>query len=548
MDGGFVAPNFAWWQGRASALALNTEGRELVGPCPNCGGDDRFAVKRLDNGGALVNCRQCKDYPAILRGAGWNAPPPDEPPTREFKYRDPNGKHYHSSFRKGDGPGKKVWQRAGFKGRPHPYRIDHLPDAGDRPIVIAEGEPKADRLAALGYAALAWCGGAGAVLRTRWDALEGFTVILWPDNDAKGVGAMERLAEALQGQDCAVRWVAVPDGKPKGWDCNNATDDDVHRLIAEAGDFVVSLEARRDDEISFPTMAEFLSLDLTPPEMVVEGLFTAAGLNAIGSKPDTGKTTFERTMAMAVARGEPFLGRATKRGPVFLGLFEEDPAFTRDFLLKLGATADDPIYPWIGPPPEDLFDLLAAWCGRIKPALIILDTMAKAMPGVDLNDYSEANRAIMPYATLARTERTCILFAHHNRKGEGGDTGEELLGSTAIRGNMDTTLIIRTEGERRVMETTQRYGANLPETYLDIDESTGRVIAAGEKRETRRSEMRDDILYVVGEAGEPMKKSDIEDKVKGSGKAIRAMCDRLAQEGALNSWKQGNAIMYALPN
>ena len=251
---------------------------------------------------------------------------------------------------------------------------------------------------------------------------------------------------------------------------------------------------------------------------------------------------------MAVARGETFLGRRTKQGPVFLGLFEEDPAFTRDFLVKMGATAADPIYPWIRPAPENLFEGLAAWIGRVKPALVILDTMAKAMPGVDLNDYSETNRAITPYATLAREARTCILFSHHNRKGEGGDTGEELLGSTTIRGNMDTTMIIRTEGGRRIMETTQRYGANMPETYLDIDEATGRVDAAGEKREARRSDMRENILYIVGEAGEPMKKSDIEDKVKGSGKAVRAMCDQLAKEGALASWKQGNAIMYALPN
>ena len=123
-----------------------------------------------------------------------------------------------------------------------------------------------------------------------------------------------------------------------------------------------------------------------------------------------------------------------------------------------------------------------------------------------------------------------------------------MLGSTAIRGNIDTTLIIRTEGARRVIETTQRYGANMPETYLDIDEATGRIQAAGEKRESRRSEMRENILYIVGEAGEPMKKSQIEERVTGGANAIRAMCDRLAEEGALKSWKQGNAIMYALPN
>ena len=550
MDGAFVAPPFSDWQGKAPALGLKRQGRELVGPCPACGGTDRFAVKPTEGGASLIHCRGCKGFVDIVKAAGFaeDRPTNGAVPTREFQYRDLSGKHYHSAFRQGDGPGKKCWQRPGFKGRPLPHRIEHHADFGDHPIVIAEGEPKADRLARLGYAAVAWCGGAEAVLRTRWDALGGSDVILWPDADKPGMKAMEQLSGVLEGLGCAVRWVAVPDGKPKGWDCMDASEADIHRLIEGAGDFVVSLGAGRDDETFVPTMGEFLDMDLTPPEFLVEGLFTAAGLNAVGAKPDAGKTTFERTLAMAVARGETFLGRRTKQGPVFLGLFEEDPSFTRDFLVKLGATADDPIYPFIQSAPEDMFDKLAAWIETHRPALVIVDTMAKAMPGVDLNDYSETNRAIAPYLNLARTTRTCILFAHHNRKGEGGDTGEELLGSTAIRGSIDTTLIIRTEGDRRVMETTQRYGANMPETYLDIDEATGRVQAAGEKRETRRSDMRENILYIVGEAGEPMKKSDIEDKVKGSGKAIRAMCDRLAEEGALTSWKQGNAIMYALPN
>ena len=550
MDGAFVAPTFADWQGRAAALGLKRSGRELVGACPACGGNDRFAVKPTEGGASLIHCRGCKGFIDIVKAAGFaeDRPTNGAVPTREFQYRDLLGEHYHSAFRRGDGPDKKCWQRAGFKDRPLPYRIEHRADFLDLPVVIVEGEPKADRLAALGYAAVSWCGGAHAVLRTRWDALAGYDAILWPDHDTPGVKAMQRLGETLEAFGGPVRWVSVPDGKPKGWDCMDASEGDIHELIEGAGDFVVSLGAGRDDETFVPTMAEFLTADLTPPEFLIEGLFTAAGVNAIGAKPDTGKTTFERSLAMAVARGETFLGRRAKQGPVFLGLFEEDAAFTRDFLLKLGATANDPVYPCIRPAPEHLFDRLASWVDDKKPALVILDTMAKAMPGVDLNDYSEVNRAITPYVNLARSARTCILFSHHNRKGEGGDTGEELLGSTAIRGNIDTTLIIRPDGNRRVMETTQRYGANMPETYLDIDEATGRIQAAGEKRETRRSEMRESILCIVGEAGEPMKKSQIEEKVTGGANAIRAMCDRLAKEGALKSWKKGNAIMYALPN
>ena len=398
MDGAFVAPTFADWQGRAAALGLKRSGRELVGACPACGGNDRFAVKPTEGGASLIHCRGCKGFIDIVKAAGFaeDRPTNGAVPTREFQYRDLLGEHYHSAFRRGDGPDKKCWQRAGFKDRPLPYRIEHRADFLDLPVVIVEGEPKADRLAALGYAAVSWCGGAHAVLRTRWDALAGYDAILWPDHDTPGVKAMQRLGETLEAFGGPVRWVSVPDGKPKGWDCMDASEGDIHELIEGAGDFVVSLGAGRDDETFVPTMAEFLTADLTPPEFLIEGLFTAAGVNAIGAKPDTGKTTFERSLAMAVARGETFLGRRAKQGPVFLGLFEEDAAFTRDFLLKLGATANDPVYPCIRPAPEHLFDRLASWVDDKKPALVILDTMAKAMPGVDLNDYSEVNRAITP--------------------------------------------------------------------------------------------------------------------------------------------------------
>ncbi len=93
--------------------------------------------------------------------------------------------------------------------------------------------------------------------------------------------AIEQLSGVLEGLGCAVRWVAVPDGKPKGWDCIDASEADIHRLIEGAGDFVVSLGAGRDDETFVPSMREFLDMDLTPPEFLVEGLFTAAGLNAV---------------------------------------------------------------------------------------------------------------------------------------------------------------------------------------------------------------------------------------------------------------------------
>ena len=50
---------FADWAG--ALPQCKRKGRELVGPCPLCGGFDRFHVTRLRDGGALVGCRGCID-------------------------------------------------------------------------------------------------------------------------------------------------------------------------------------------------------------------------------------------------------------------------------------------------------------------------------------------------------------------------------------------------------------------------------------------------------------------------------------------------------
>ena len=68
------------WHDRAGELQLKPRGKSLVGPCPACGGTDRFSVEERD-GKALLQCRQCtpngqsqagKDaYKKILREAGF---------------------------------------------------------------------------------------------------------------------------------------------------------------------------------------------------------------------------------------------------------------------------------------------------------------------------------------------------------------------------------------------------------------------------------------------------------------------------------------------
>ncbi len=66
-------PSWADWCDAAAGLDLVNRSGELVGPCPSCGGTDRFHVSRRGPD-ALVGCRGCVDggasgFAAVLRAA-----------------------------------------------------------------------------------------------------------------------------------------------------------------------------------------------------------------------------------------------------------------------------------------------------------------------------------------------------------------------------------------------------------------------------------------------------------------------------------------------
>jgi KaiC/GvpD/RAD55 family RecA-like ATPase len=58
-------------------------------------------------------------------------------------------------------------------------------------------------------------------------------------------------------------------------------------------------------------------------DWLVGGLLPAGGLSLVIAKPKVGKSTFARHVAHAVARGDPFLGRRTRRGGVLYISVEE---------------------------------------------------------------------------------------------------------------------------------------------------------------------------------------------------------------------------------
>ena len=155
--------------------------------------------------------------------------------------------------------------------------------------------------------------------------------------------------------------------------------------------------------------------------------------------------------------------------------------------------------------------------------------------------------ALSPFVALARRHKTCVLVCHHNRKSEGVDPFDELLGSTAARGNADTILHMKRSGDQRILRTEQRYGDDLPQTVLALDPDTQRIENGGAITEAKARELKAEILEVIASHDGPMKKGDIEKAVEGKHERKRSCLDEMCKNGVLESRKQGSAILYQIP-
>lgn len=89
---------------------------------------------------------------------------------------------------------------------------------------------------------------------------------------------------------------------------------------------------------------DLLELPPDPTRWVWDQTLPAGGASILVSKPKIGKTHLAVNLSIAVARGIPFLGRATQQcGIVYLSLDASLPEIAETF-LSFGLMATDPVY------------------------------------------------------------------------------------------------------------------------------------------------------------------------------------------------------------
>jgi hypothetical protein len=266
------------------------------------------------------------------------------------------------------------------------------------------------------------------------------------------------------------------------------------------------------DDLGLVSVGELLGEPTEAHSWVVADRLPAAGLGLLAGKPKAGKSTAARCLALAVARGAPWLGFSTLAGPVIYLALEEKRQELRQHFRALGATAADSIAILCASAPVDALERLRREVERRRPVLIIIDPLFRFVRVDDGNDYATMTAALEPLMTLARETGACVLLVHHLGKGERAD-GDNVLGSTAIFAAVDSALLMKRTERYRTLSSIQRYGEDLEEITVTLDPETRNVSAGPPKTQAEQDEAGRLILeFLAGR--EPVTEAEIDGAIE----------------------------------
>ena len=175
---------------------------------------------------------------------------------------------------------------------------------------------------------------------------------------------------------------------------------------------------------------------VAPPEYLIDGLVTRGSVGMFVAHGNSLKTWTALSMALAVSRGEKWLGKyATKKGTALFIDYESGKAEIHRRVRMLGHQGTESF----GYTFADVYANDEAFWTELEemaPALVVIDSLAASSPGVDEND-TRAAWPLLRAKLLAEKTGAAVLFLHHANKGERGDQREKVRGTSAFFAALD---------------------------------------------------------------------------------------------------------------
>ena len=426
-------------------------------------------------------------------------------------------------------------------------------------IFIVEGEKDVRALQKLGLSATTNAGGAGqwrddyAQQLSRTGALR---VNIIPDNDEPGQTHAATVARSCHTAGIEARIVRLPDLRPKG-DVSDYLDAGHTRAdLAALVTATVALSQADIDALGRvlpPAASETFTLTsigdlLHEPEeevnWLVEGLIPAKSVVVLAAKPKVGKSTAARSMALSVARGDTWLGRACAQGPVWYLAFEGRRQDIKMHFQQMDARDEDAISMFVGQAPRAVVREVQQLAECERPALIIIDTMQRFLRAKSTDDYAEMTTLLDTVIGIVKRSGATIMLLHHNRKAAQA-TLDNVLGSTAITGSADTVLQLSRTEHYRTISAVQRTGPDLPETVLVLDAQTGHVCLGASPSDVDRDLVGRAILVALGKTDHPLTEAEIVSLVEARTKVQRrALRELLCREHVSRTGRGGKGDPY----
>ncbi len=277
-------------------------------------------------------------------------------------------------------------------------------------------------------------------------------------------------------------------------------------------------------------------------EWVWEGGIPCGGSALIVAKPKVGKTTMATNLAVCVARGQDFLGRKTKQCNVVYLALEQKKSEMKRALQALGVN-DEPLFVHFGQAPHSALKEVRPLIKDTGAKLLIIDILQKFFRAKDIKDYSELTSLMEPIIAICLEEDCAVVFNHHAGKQDRPD-GDDILGSTALLGGVDTAIIIKKidldrppRQRRRIFFTIQRYGEDMPQTILRLLPD-GSLETAGTLDESELEDVRALIMETL-HPGTQYQEKEIKALVKKGSSIISEAIRELQERGELRRSGKG---------
>lgn len=267
-----------------------------------------------------------------------------------------------------------------------------------------------------------------------------------------------------------------------------------------------------EEHSSFPQLlssSDVLAAADTECEFLIHNAVPKRAVTFIVGQSHEGKSWVAYDLALAVARGEPWLGMASAVGPspVLILNFDNPTGELGRRFKRLGMRPDDRIFFHSSDKPlkiPEYSDILFGLVQRLKPAMILTDSFRQSHT-LDENSSKDMAQVMSVFKSLT-TLGAAVVNIHHTVKSV--DDMEALLsarGSGEIIGSMDAGIVV-SKGKLQWAKTRCWVGDKSPDVEFsvkDFGEST-KVLRKGENRPAASvDDLKDEISHYISAGGSP---------------------------------------------